>query len=247
MIPISFLQTADEKLAYKYHDRGDQPTIMFLPGYSSDMSGTKAQYLEELALEKGWGYLSLDYSGHGQSSGQFIDGTIGKWTKNVQDVIHHTHAQNLILVGSSMGGWIMLLTTMALPDRIKGLVGIAAAPDFTENQIWNVMTSEQQEAFKGQGRMVVPSEYTAQGLTITYQLIDEARRHLLLQDAINICVPVRLIHGMLDEDIPPSHALKLMEQLKSPDVQAILIKDGDHRLSNPDQLKLLADTITRMI
>lgn len=246
MIPISYLQTSQEKIAYKYRAVEGQPTLMFLPGYASDMAGTKALYLEELALTRGLGYLSLDYAGHGQSSGKFTDGTIGSWTKNTQDVIHHTGASDLIIVGSSMGGWIMLLTALKLPEHVKALVGIAAAPDFTEYRVWNHMTPEQRVAFQQQGMITVPSDYTSQGLPITYQLIMEARNHLLLADAINISAPVRLLHGMLDDDVPPSHTLRLMEQLKSPDVQSILIKDGDHRLSRPDQLELLADTIVRI-
>ncbi len=247
MIPVSFLETEGEKIAYKYHARHGQPTILFLPGYYSNMAGTKALFLQELALSQGWGYLSLDYSGHGQSTGQFTDGTIGHWSKNVQDVIHHTQAQNLVIVGSSMGGWLMLLTALALPDRIKGLIGIAAAPDFTEYRVWNLLTPKQQEMFQHKGSLVVPSDYTGEGLTITYRLIEEARNHLLLDNSIHVSVPVRLLQGMLDEDVPPAHTLKLMDRLVSPDVQAILIKDGDHRLSNPLQLKVLADTIRSII
>jgi pimeloyl-ACP methyl ester carboxylesterase len=247
MIPVSFLQTSREKLAYKYHSVDSQPTLMFLPGFASDMSGNKATYLESLALEKGWGYLSLDYSGHGQSGGEFTDGTIGHWANNARDVILHTQAQNLVIVGSSMGGWIMLITALALPDRIKGLIGIAAAPDFTEYRVWNAMTPAERDVFKHLGRLIVPSDYTGEGLTITYQLIEEARNHLLLDKPIEISAPVRLLQGMLDEDVPPSHTMKLMEKLNSPDVQTILIKDGDHRLSRPHQLKILANAIVSVL
>ncbi|HXF90811.1 MAG TPA: alpha/beta hydrolase [Candidatus Nitrosotenuis sp.] len=247
MIPISYFQTKTETLAYKYHPQVNKPTIMFLPGYHSDMYGLKAQYLEQLALENGLGYLSLDYMGHGQSSGNFIDGTIGHWAQNAQDIIHHTQANNLIVVGSSMGGWIMLLTALALPQPIKALVGIAAAPDFTEYRIWHTMNEAERQELKEKEILYIPSEYTAQGLPLTYRLIEEGRNHLLLNRPINITHPIRLLHGVLDTDVPTTHTLKLLERLTSSDVQAILIKDGDHRLSKPHHLKILGDTVQGMV
>jgi pimeloyl-ACP methyl ester carboxylesterase len=247
MLPVRYLNTPHHPLAYKYQAQNNAPTLVFLPGYFSDMSGLKATYLEQLALDKKWGYLSLDYSGHGQSGGQFQEGTIGQWYQDTLAVINHTQATNLILVGSSMGGWLMLLTALKIPEKIKGLVGIAPAPDFTETLIWQKLSADQQDHLKTTGYLTLPSQYNAGGTPVSYQLIREARNHLLLHSGIKIQAPVRLLHGTADEDVPFATSIQLLDQLTTLDGQILLIKDGDHRLSQPEHLKMLAQIITNLV
>ena len=216
---------------------GSTPTVVFLPGFRSDMNGSKALDLAEFCADRGQAMLRLDYSGHGESGGRFEDGTIGRWTADALAVIDQT-VGDIVLVGSSMGGWIALLAALARPGRVVGLVGIAAAPDFTERLMWQAMAPAERIALQRDGVLPVPSQY-GDAYPITLQLIEEGREHLLLDAPIGLNCPVRLLHGQQDPDVPWELALRTAAAIISDDVQVTLVKDGDHRLSRPEDLMLL--------
>ena len=211
------------------------------------MSGTKATFLDEFCATRGLGYVRFDYSGHGESSGRFEEGTIGTWVEDAVAIIDRVTEGPLLLVGSSMGGWIMLLAALARPKRIAGLVGLAPAPDFTEALMWNALTDDGRNRLLEAGSLEMPSDYSEEPTIITRTLIEEGRRHLLLSAPIGIRCPVRLLHGMADPDVPYQLSLELAERLVSNDVCVTLIKDGDHRLSRAEDLALLGDTLDDLI
>ena len=217
---------------------GHAPTTVFLPGFRSDMTGAKAIAVEAWCREAGSACLRLDYSGHGASDGAFTDGTIGQWTADALTLIDTLTEGPLILVGSSMGGWIALLIALARPHRTAGLIGIAAAPDFTQALMWDAMMPPERATLQRDGVLHLPSQY-GDPTPITLRLIEEGRTHLLMPNPIPIPCPVRLLHGQQDPDVPWETALRLSEQIQSPDVQITLIKDGDHRLSRTPDLALL--------
>lgn len=217
------------------------PGVTFLGGFMSDMTGTKATHLEAHCIRQGVAYTRFDYSGHGQSSGKFTDGTIGKWAADAIAVLDEITSGPQILVGSSMGGWIMLLAALARPERVAGLVGIAAAPDFTEDLMWAQFSPAQKKTIMDQGALIEPTEYGDDPYTITRALIEDGRNHLLLRKPLELTCPVRLVQGMQDPDVPWETAIRLAKALVTDDVRIDLIKTGDHRLSEPDQL----DVITR--
>lgn len=216
---------------------GSTPTVVFLPGFRSDMNGSKALDLAEFCADRGQAMLRLDYSGHGESGGRFEDGTIGRWTADALAVIDQT-VGDIVLVGSSMGGWIALLAALARPGRVVGLLGIAAAPDFTERLMWQAMAPAERAALQRDGVLPVPSQY-GDAYPITLQLIEEGREHLLLDAPIGLNCPVRLLHGQQDPDVPWELALRTAAAIIGDDVQVTLVKDGDHRLSRPEDLMLL--------
>ena len=225
---------------------GRGPTIVFLPGFNSDMAGNKAMALRDWCAAHGRAMLRLDYSGHGESGGAFADGTIGRWMADARAVIAHAMTGEMVLVGSSMGGWIGLLLGQQFGARVVGLVGIAAAPDFTEVLMWEGMMPAEQARLMGDGFIAVPSEY-GEDYVITRGLIEDGRRHLVLGGSIGVRCPVRLLQGQRDDDVPWEHALKLAELLESDDVQVVLVKDGDHRLSRDQDLGLLRRTVAALL
>jgi pimeloyl-ACP methyl ester carboxylesterase len=225
---------------------GAGPTLVFLPGYGSDMTGDKASALAAFCGAHGRAMLRFDYSSHGASGGRFEDGTIGVWTNDALAVIDRLTDGPLILVGSSMGGWIALLCALARRDRIAALVGIAAAPDFTEALIWHSLSFEQRARLMQHGIIHRPSNY-GDPTPVTRALIEDGRNHLLLSDPIALECPVRLLHGQADPDVPWEMALRIADQLDSADVRVILVKDGDHRLSRPQDLALLRQTISALL
>ena len=225
---------------------GASPTVVFLPGFRSDMKGDKATALAAFCAGRGAGMLRFDYSGHGASSGDFLDGTIGAWAADAIAAIDALTEGPLILVGSSMGGWIALLTAIARPDRISALVGIAAAPDFTQRLMWDAMMPSERATLERDGVLYVPSQY-GDPTPITRALIEDGANHLVLPGPIPIRCPVRLLHGQADPDVPWQLALRIAEQVESPDVQVMLVKDGDHRLSRPADLVLLRRTIAALL
>lgn len=238
---VSFLKRAQKPdLAYSYQpgSRSELPTLVFLPGFRSDMEGTKAVFLANHAAQKGQACLRLDYSGHGRSAGRFEDGTIGLWTEDALDVIDQHGGDNLLLVGSSMGGWIGLLCALARKERVKGFIGIAAAPDFTRD-ILKRMTEQQRLDIAAKGFFSVPSEY-GDPLVITRALLDDGEARCLLDGMIALDCPVRLLQGMKDEDVPWQWAKKIEERLRTDDKQTIYREQGDHRLSTPEDLEILA-------
>jgi pimeloyl-ACP methyl ester carboxylesterase len=225
---------------------GRGPTVVFLPGFRSDMAGDKATSLAAFCAERGNAMLRFDYSGHGTSDGAFTDGTIGRWAADALAVIDQLTDGTLILVGSSMGGWLALLTALARPDRVAALVGIAAAPDFTEALMWEAMTFEERATLMRDGILHIPSEY-GEPTPVTRALIEDGRNHLLLSSPIALRCPVRLLHGQADPDVPWEMALRIADQLDSADVRVTLVKDGDHRLSQPSDLALLGQTVAALL
>lgn len=222
-------------IAYRRLD-GSEPGVMFLGGFRSDMTGTKAMVLEAACRAAGRAFVRFDYSGHGQSSGDFLDGTIGGWRDEAVAVLDEAARGRQVLVGSSMGGWIMLLAALARPERIAGLVGIAAAPDFTEDLMWNRYGEEMRAELKAKGVIHVPSDYDDEDYPIAYRLIEEGRRHLLLRHPIPVHCPIRLLHGKRDVDVPWMTASRIAEQVLSEDVRVFLVPDGDHRLAREQDL-----------
>jgi pimeloyl-ACP methyl ester carboxylesterase len=233
------------ELAYAFTP-GRSPTLVFLPGFMSDMTGDKGTMLAEHASALGHACLRLDYIGHGASGGQFIAGTIGMWTEDALFLIDRLTEGPIILVGSSMGGWIALLAALARPERVAGLVGIAAAPDFTETLMWSGMSEADRATLMQDGMLRVPSAYGGEQI-ITRALIEDGRTRLLLSGAIGITCPVRLLHGQVDPDVPWRTALEIADRLASKDVRVTLIKDGDHRLSRAADLELLRAVVTEVI
>lgn len=225
---------------------GDGPTTVFLPGFRSDMGGSKALETNAFCQRHGLACLRLDYSGHGASGGRFEAGTIGRWRDDALFLIDQHTEGDLVLVGSSMGGWIALLIALARPDRVVGVVGIAAAPDFTETLMWAAMTDGERKILLRDGVLLTPSQY-GDAVPVTASLIEEGRRHLLLGEPIAIHAPVRLLHGQQDPDVPWQTAMRLAERLEADDVQVTLVKDGDHRLSRPGDLALLRHTLAALL
>ena len=229
------------------HTPGRTPGLVFLGGFVSDMTGTKALALESFAKEQGRSYVRFDYRGHGQSAGRFSDGTIGGWADDAIAVLDRVTEGPQVLIGSSMGAWIMLLVAMARPERIRALVGIASATDFTEDLIWSKLTPEIRTTLQRNGVYYQPSEYSEEPYTITLRLIQEARNHLLLRAPIPVRCPVRLIHGLNDSSVPWQRSLDLAGRLASEDVECTLVKNGDHRLSTPADLGRLRRIITELV
>ena len=197
------------------------------------MTGTKARWLHDWAARSGRAYLRFDYRGHGASSGTFEEGTIGAWADDAFQAVSRLTEGPQILVGSSMGGWIALLLAQRMPERVAGLVGIAAAPDFTEDGIWQVMDTKQRDLLMQAGRIEAPSEYSAEPTIITRDLIEDGRQNLVLRTPLALPFPARLLHGTADTDVPSAVALRLLDHMDCPDARLTLIKDGDHRLSSP--------------
>ena len=220
--------------------RGGTPGIVFLGGFRSDMGGTKALFLEEYCRQRGHAYVRFDYFGHGESSGEFADGTVSRWCSDSVAVIDSLTEGPQILVGSSMGGWIMVLAALARPERVCALIGIAAAPDATTDLMSARFNDEQRRELYEKGRVVLPSEFDPAGYLYTRTLIEDGNNNLVLRGPIPLTCPVRLLHGMEDRSVPWQQSLRLAEQLQSTNVALTLIKDGDHRLSRDQDLARLA-------
>lgn len=244
---IHSVQRGPATIAYR-RSPGRGPGIVFLGGLKSDMTGSKATALEAYAQERGHAFVRFDYQGHGVSSGDFRDGTIGTWAEDAVAVLDAVTEGPQILVGSSMGGWIMLLAALARPDRVRALVGIAPAPDFTERLMWARMDAEARATLERDGEWRQPSLYDDAGYPITKALIEDGRRHLLLDQPLALPpVPVRLIHGQRDPDVPWQTSLDLAAAITHDDVRITLVKDGDHRLSRPQDLDLITHQVGELL
>lgn len=227
-------------LAYR-HRAGAGPTVVFLPGYKSDMTGDKAEALDAWAAARGRAYLRFDYSGCGASEGRFDDGTISRWTDDALAVVDAVAPGPLVLVGSSMGGWIALLVARALPDRVRAVVTVAAAPDFTD---WGITDAERAE-LAHHCRIERPSDY-GEPYGYSAALVADGAANRLLAGEIAIDVPVRLLHGQADADVPWVVSLDVADRVRSADVEVVLVKDGDHRLSRRTDLDRLCATLDRL-
>lgn len=240
--------TRDDGATIAYHAvPGKFPGVVFLTGFMSDMTGSKALALEAFCRKRGQAFLRFDYAGHGASSGAFEDGTIGRWADDTLTVLDALCTGPQILVGSSMGGWIMLLAALWRSERIAGLLGIAAAPDFTIDLLPHGLNDEQKAVIERDGVVYVPSEYGPEPTPITKILIEDGSNHLVLRDEIALDIPVRLIHGMNDPDVPWETAMRIADRLRSRDVEITLVKDGDHRLSEPADLERLCATLESLL
>ena len=225
---------------------GNLPGLIFMSGFMSDMNGSKALALEQHCQERGLAFLRFDYMGHGNSSGNFADGTIGLWAQNALTAFDELTEGPQIIIGSSMGGWMMILTAVSRPERVAGLVGIAAAPDFTEDLLPKQLTEIQLSKIQEDGFVVIPSEYEIP-YTITKKLLDDGAQHLVLRNEIPLDCPVRLLHGLEDTSVPWKTALKIQNMVRSKDVEVTLIKNGDHRLSREEDLEKLKKTVMEIV
>ncbi|MBV9956390.1 MAG: alpha/beta hydrolase [Pseudolabrys sp.] len=224
------------------------PGIFWLGGFKSDMRGTKAQALDQWGAAQGRAVTRFDYSGHGESGGKFTDGTIGLWLEEALAVYRSFCREPQVVVGSSMGGWIALLLAARLRELkdaapLAGMVLIAPAVDFTEELMWKKFDAEVKREIKLKGQWSRPSEYSAEPYVITRKLIEEGRKHLLLDGLIETGCPVRILQGVNDPDVPWQHAAELVARFVSDDVVFTLIKDGDHRLSRPEDLERLTAAV----
>jgi pimeloyl-ACP methyl ester carboxylesterase len=244
MNAIQYLEIGEDlRLAYR-HRPGRGPVVLFLPGYGSDMEGGKATALDAWAERQGRAMLRLDYTGCGASSGAFEAQTLANWRNDVLAMMEEVlEDQPVVLVGSSMGGWLMLLAALARPEQVKGLVGIAAAPDFTA---WG-FTQDQKMTILQEGRLERPSPYGDRPQVTSRAFWESGETLRLLHAPIGIDCPVRLLHGQADSDVPWLYSLELMKLLRSADVQATFLKDGDHRLSREQDIALLIATVNGLL
>lgn len=230
---------------------GDAPGVFWLGGFKSDMTGTKAERLAALAAERSHAYVRFDYSGHGASGGAFEEGTISRWLEEALAVFDEATAGEQVVVGSSMGGWLALLLARALAargeTRLKALVLVAPAPDFTETLMWSRFPAEVQSEITVNGRFLKPTPYGDEPYVITRTLIEDGRSHLILGAPFAVGCPVRILQGAKDEDVPWEHAMRLVTCLAEDDVVFSLIKDGDHRLSRPEDLERLAQVVSEFL
>ena len=237
----------DASATIAYHRTpGKSPGIVFLTGYKSDMNGQKAVRLEEFCRTRGQAFVRFDYYGHGQSSGAFTDGTIGRWAEDTVSVLDHLTEGPQVLVGSSLGGWIMILAALQRRDRIVGLVGTAAAPDFTED-IPAMLSDDQKVVLERDGVVPVYSPYDPEPTPVTRLILEEGRRHCVMAAEIPLDCPVRLIHGMEDPDVPWQTSWRLAANFRSRDVEITLVKAGDHRLSEPEDLERLCRALEGLL
>ena len=227
---------------------GKKTGVVFLHGYHSDMTGGKALALEALCRETGHAFLRFDGFGHGESSGDVLYGTLSRWAADAVAVIDQLTEGPIILVGSSLGGWVALLAALERRQRVAGLVGIAAAPDFTEDLMWQEFTFEQRRAMMETGEVLLANQQEPDNpWRIHRSLIEDGRNNLLLRDTINLSCPVRLIHGQQDADVPWQTALQLADRLASADVEVTLVKDGDHRLSRDQDILRLRRVVAGLL
>lgn len=237
-----YLDANGRRIAFN-RSEGAGPCIVFLGGFRSDMMGTKAMAIEAWARAAGRSFLRFDYSGHGESSGDFLAGCIGDWAADAEAAIRSLTAGPVILVGSSMGGWISLLMAQRLVGRIVGLVTVAAAPDFTEDSMWAGFSAEQRAELAKRGQVALPSDYSDDPYIITRRLIEDGRSHLVLRAPLHLPFPVRFLQGTADADVPMTVALRLFGHVAGPDLRLTLVKDADHRFSTPECLSLILRSV----
>jgi len=234
----------NEMLAYSFNDLKSDTTIFFFGGYSSDMTGTKATALNNWTETNGINYLRFDYSGHGQSSGDFGKGTLSKWLCEAEFFFEKFKSKKNIIIGSSMGGWIALLTALNNKD-VDGLIGIASAPDFTKNE-WNRLSEKEREEFKSNGSILFPDDDYGD-YEVFYEFVKDGFQHEILNDKIEITCPVRLLHGKLDKVIAYNVSEVVIEKLSTSDKSLTIIEDGDHNLSRQQDLEILFTKIKEIL
>jgi pimeloyl-ACP methyl ester carboxylesterase len=233
-----FLTTAQGRQIAYHLTGGTGPTVVFLGGLRSDMQGTKAVFLQDWAETRGQAFLRFDYSGHGQSSGSFEAGCIGDWAQDAAAAIETLTDGPLVLVGSSMGGWVSLLMARQMPQRIAGLVTIAAAPDFTEDSMWAAFSVQQKAELVNTGQIALPSDYDTP-LIVTRRMIEDGRKQLVLRHPLRLPFPTRMLQGTADMDVDMSVALRLLAHVDGDDIRLALVKGADHRFSEPETLRMI--------
>lgn len=246
MAQTQFIQTNKGRTLAYHLTEGRGPCVVFLGGLKSDMEGTKAIFLEEWAQKTGRAFLRFDYSGHGESSGTFTDGCIGDWAEDTAEATAQLTKGPLVLVGSSMGGWQSLLLARAQPERIAGLVTIAAAPDFTEDGYWANFTEAQKQQLSDEGQVELPSDYM-EPYVITKRMIEDGRNQLVLRDPLDLPFPVRFLQGTADTAVSTATAVRLLEHAQGPDMQLRLVKDADHRFSDGPCLDLILEALEEVL
>ena len=246
MAATEFLETAQgRRLAY-HKSEGAGPTVVFLGGLKSDMEGTKAIYLEAWARQRGQAFLRFDYSGHGESSGAFADGCIGDWHEDTMAAVSALTEGPLVVVGSSMGGWQALLLVREMPERVAGMVTIAAAPDFTEDGYWASFTDTQKAALDTVGHVELPSDYM-EPYVITRRMIEDGRQRLVLRSPLHLPFPVRFLQGTADTAVSTETAVRLLEHAQGTDMRLTLVKDADHRFSDGPCLGMIEQAVLDVI
>jgi pimeloyl-ACP methyl ester carboxylesterase len=235
------LQTSSRRRIACVQRTGTGPGVVFLGGFRSNMTGTKARFLDEWAERAGRAFLRFDYSGHGASSGRFEDGCISEWTEDALSAIACTEGPQ-ILVGSSMGLWIALLVAKRSPVKVAGIVGISGAPDFTENEIWPSLDEENQLSIQENGFIEIPATLDQDSFILSYKLIEDGNRNLVFRAPLRTPFPVRLFHGTADTEVPLSVAFRLLQHAEG-DIQLTVVKGADHRFSTPACLQLLSRTV----
>ncbi len=246
MNPTFLTRNEGQRVAYNRLS-GGAPGVIFLHGLMSDRGGTKALALEDHCAARGYGYVRFDMFGHGDSSGRFEDGSVSRWVDDSVAILDEVAQGPQVLVGSSMGGWVMLKTALARPARVAAIVGIAAAPDFTEELMWPQMTEAQRKQLISEGVIEVPSEYDNGPYRIGRLLIEDGRKNLLLGQSIALNCPARFIHGQRDTSVPWQTSLRIAEQFSGDDVRVQLVKDGDHRLSRPHDLAAICALVDEAV
>lgn len=242
-----YLETPQgRRIAYN-RTEGRGTGVVFLGGFRSDMQGTKAIALQEWAVRAGRPFLRFDYSGHGESGGDFLEGSIGDWFADASAAITMLTTGPQVLVGSSMGGWMSLLCARAMPDRVAGLVTIAAAPDFTEIGFWAGFDEAQRQALLRDGRVEIPSDYSDEPYVLTRRLIEDGRDHLVLSRPLPLPFPVRFLQGTADCDVPVDWAMRLLDHAEGEDLRLTLVKGADHRFSTPHCLELIALSVGEVL
>ena len=245
MTPQFFTSASGRSIAYS-RTLGEGPGVLFCCGYRSDMSSTKATAIAEWCEQRNVPFTRFDYNGHGKSDGDFKEFTIGGAMQDALEVIDEITKGPQIIIGSSMGGWVALNAAKERRAVIKGIIGVAPAPDFTERLMYPRMTPEQRREIEDEGVIWAHSEMTDSDYPITWNFITEARNHLMLDDVIGLDIPVQIFHGQQDDSVPWENSLILARQLTGDEVNVTFIKDGDHRLNRPADLQLMLDALGRM-
>jgi len=242
---LAYFDPGDSRrIAYRYREpEGGSPTVLFLPGYASDMEGAKAESIDAFCATRGLGCLRMDYSGTGSSAGDFADGTLDRWLEEVLAAIDMLTDGPLIVAGSSMGGWLALHAALRRKDRVQGLLGIAAAPDFTE---WG-FSVEEKETLNADGKLERANPYGPQPSVTYLGFAASGAAHRLLYSPIDLVIPIRLVHGELDEDVPMGVPIKLLADLRSSDVQLRIIKGAGHRLSEPHEIHAILTELVGLV
>jgi pimeloyl-ACP methyl ester carboxylesterase len=242
---MEYLLANGRQIAYRKTE-GDGPGVLFLGGFRSDMEGTKSVFLENWAKRAGRAFLRFDYSGHGGSSEEFTDGCIGDWSDDAIAVLDELTKGPQVLVGSSMGGWISLLCARARPKRVAGLVGVASAPDFTEDSIWNGLLESQKNELLRTGQVELPSGYDDEPYVITQKLIEDGREQLVLREPLDLPFPVRLLHGTADVDVEMSVPLRIVGHVTCEDLRLTFVKGADHRFSDGPCLEMIVSAVKEL-